>query len=303
MGSPYSFFKYIFINPQLLRDNRFESILKHEQAHAQQWHSLDLLVVELLRVFFWCNPFIRFYQKNLKELHEFLADESALGSFASKKEYAKMLLEFSLEHQGNPCVSYFDSSLTKRRIIMILNPKIQVSFIRKFVLLMTILFISFGFLVIPAVIAKDPQTFKGSSFLSKWPIKAPSLLKVSSSFGPRLHPIEKREMFHNGVDLVAKIGTPIFAPEPGIIVAIKIEGKYGLFLALKHNENFTTVYSQLDKFGELEGNPLKTGDQISAGHILGYVGNSGVSTGPHLHYEIRQDGKPVDPLKFVAEKH
>lgn len=117
--------------------------------------------------------------------------------------------------------------------------------------------------------------------------------KVSSGFGKRLHPILGYEIQHNGVDFAAKTGTPIPAGADGVIVKITRNGGYGKYIKIKHNETYSTAYGHLDSF-----NPdLRRGSYVKKGEIIGYVGNTGRSTGPHLHYEVLKNDKPVTPFK------
>ena len=117
--------------------------------------------------------------------------------------------------------------------------------------------------------------------------------KVSSSFGMRLHPILGYKIQHNGIDFAAKTGTPIPAGADGVIVKIGRNGGYGKYIKIKHNETYSTAYGHLDSFSS----DLHTGSYVKKGEIIGYVGNTGRSTGPHLHYEVLKSGKPVTPLK------
>ena len=117
--------------------------------------------------------------------------------------------------------------------------------------------------------------------------------KISSGFGKRLHPILGYEIQHNGVDFAAKTGTPIPAGADGVVVKIGRNGGYGKFIKIKHNETYSTAYGHLDSFNS----DLRTGSYVKKGETIGYVGNTGRSTGPHLHYEVLKDGKPVTPLK------
>ena len=117
--------------------------------------------------------------------------------------------------------------------------------------------------------------------------------RISSNFGMRLHPILGYQIQHKGIDFPAKTGTPIPAAADGTIERIGRNGGYGKYIKIKHNNTYSTAYGHLDSF-----NPeLKKGSFVKKGEIIGYVGNTGRSTGSHLHYEVLQKGKPVNPLK------
>ena len=117
--------------------------------------------------------------------------------------------------------------------------------------------------------------------------------RISSSFGMRTHPILGYKIQHKGVDFPAKTGTPIPAGADGVIKKIGRNGGHGKYIRIEHNKTYSTAYSHMDAFAP----NLKVGSYVKKGEIIGYVGNTGRSTGPHLHYEVIQNSKQVNPLK------
>lgn len=118
--------------------------------------------------------------------------------------------------------------------------------------------------------------------------------RISSHFQKaRYHPILRQKRPHKGVDYAAPVGTPIWAAGDGIIEFIGTKGGYGKTIIIKHDENYTTLYGHLSRFQR----GVTQGSQVRQGDIIGYVGMTGLATGPHLHYEFRIDGKHVDPIK------
>jgi len=117
--------------------------------------------------------------------------------------------------------------------------------------------------------------------------------RIASNFGYRIHPVTKRKSFHAGLDLPAKHGTPIYAPASGVVVYADKKGPYGNFLLLAHSYGFKTAYGHLSRFA------VKSGEYVSKGQKIAYVGSTGRSTGPHLHYEIRYLTKWLDPKKLM----
>ena len=99
--------------------------------------------------------------------------------------------------------------------------------------------------------------------------------------------------FHSGVDLAARMGTPIHAAAGGVAQVANMPAGYGLYVILVHGGGLSTLY------GHLEATSLQTGDRVAAGDQIGLMGSSGLSTGPHLHFEVRRDGRPVDPLPLL----
>jgi len=116
---------------------------------------------------------------------------------------------------------------------------------------------------------------------------------LSSGFGYRISPFTNRREFHKGIDIATRIGTPVIAPADGIVVGAYNNGNLGKMIAINHGYNLKTRYGHLSKFR------IKKGQHVKRGEIIGEVGNTGRSTGPHLHYEVLLNGVPVNPLRFI----
>jgi murein DD-endopeptidase MepM/ murein hydrolase activator NlpD len=134
---------------------------------------------------------------------------------------------------------------------------------------------------------------KGNNLRSAFLVSPLEFSRVSSSFGKRKHPISGKWKNHNGTDYSATTGTPVMTTANGIVTSSRSEKGYGNCVRVKHNDKFSTLYAHLSKFesGARKGSYVKQGD------IIGYVGSTGYSTGPHLHYEFFVYGKQVDHLK------
>ena len=115
---------------------------------------------------------------------------------------------------------------------------------------------------------------------------------LRSRFGPRRHPILKRTRMHNGVDWAAPSGTPIKAAFAGEVTFRGVRGGYGNYVKLRHANGLETAYAHMSRFAS----GLRRGTRVEAGEVIGYVGTTGLSTGPHLHFELHANGQPVDPL-------
>lgn len=125
-------------------------------------------------------------------------------------------------------------------------------------------------------------------------LKSPiDFARVSSGFGHRKHPISGKWKKHNGVDYAARTGTPIMSTASGTVTFASRKGGYGNCVIVKHNEKYTTLYAHLSKFKK----GISKGSFVKQGDIIGYVGSTGYSTGPHLHYEFMVHGNHVDPFK------
>lgn len=128
------------------------------------------------------------------------------------------------------------------------------------------------------------------------PAIIPTTGRVSDSYGMRMHPILKIRRMHPGLDIVANIGTPVYAPGGGVVTFSGRRGGYGLTLEIDHGFGYQTVYAHLSSINVKKGQKLKRGDLIAE------TGNSGkLSTGPHLHYEVRHNGIALNPSNFMYD--
>ncbi len=118
--------------------------------------------------------------------------------------------------------------------------------------------------------------------------------RISSNFGNRRHPILGYTRLHAGTDFAAPSGTPIYAAGDGVIEAIGRNGGYGNYIRIRHNGAFKSAYAHMSKFAR----GLDRGERVRQGQVIGYVGSTGRSTGPHLHYEIHRDDKKINPMKL-----
>lgn len=113
---------------------------------------------------------------------------------------------------------------------------------------------------------------------------------LTSGFGLRYHPVYGGERFHQGIDLAAPWGAPVYSPGEGVVSAAGWHGGYGLLVALNHSRGMQTRYGHMSRLS------VSPGQYVRKGELLGYIGSTGVSTGPHLHYEVRLNGVALNPL-------
>ena len=148
---------------------------------------------------------------------------------------------------------------------------------------------------------EDYYDLSGNS-LRKQFLKSPlNYRRISSYFSKRrFHPISKRYRPHHGIDYAAPTGTPVTATGDGKVLFSGWKKGYGRFIVIKHNSTYSTAYGHLSRFAK----KMKKGRYVKQGQVIGYVGSTGISTGPHLHYEFRVNGKSVNPLgrKFSPAK-
>tara|TARA_B100000614_G_scaffold261770_1_gene292486 strand:+ start:2325 stop:3293 length:969 start_codon:yes stop_codon:yes gene_type:complete len=117
--------------------------------------------------------------------------------------------------------------------------------------------------------------------------------RMASGFGYRIHPIYKIRKLHAGMDFSAKTGTPIYSTGNGVVKKTKRSRRgYGNYIEIDHGYGYVTLYAHMQKF------IVKRGQKVKRGEIIGYVGNTGTSVAPHLHYEVHKDGRKINPVNF-----
>ncbi|MBQ7799787.1 MAG: M23 family metallopeptidase [Oscillospiraceae bacterium] len=134
-----------------------------------------------------------------------------------------------------------------------------------------------------------PSTVTEKAYLLTSSISAPAKGTVTSEFGWRIHPVFKTEGFHTGIDIASKLGTPITSAFSGVVYEVGQSEAYGNYVIMKHSDTLFTFYGHCDSV------KVEKSMVIRAGEIIAYMGSTGYSTGPHLHFEIRINGKSVDP--------
>jgi murein DD-endopeptidase MepM/ murein hydrolase activator NlpD len=135
-------------------------------------------------------------------------------------------------------------------------------------------------------LARRNNPFVGGEY--HWPV--PGHTRIGSGFGMRLHPVFRVRRMHNGIDVGAPSGTPIVAANDGTIITRAYNSGYGNYIVIDHGGRQATLYAHMSRFAN-----NKVGDGVKRGDIIGYVGSTGTSTGPHLHFEISINGERVDP--------
>jgi murein DD-endopeptidase MepM/ murein hydrolase activator NlpD len=128
------------------------------------------------------------------------------------------------------------------------------------------------------------------------PISNKDLMRIASGFGYRIHPVYKTWRMHTGIDFTAPRGTPIYATGDGKVIKPKSRlSGYGKTIVIDHGFGYNSLYAHCSKI------IVKPGQKVKRGQIIGYVGNTGISTGPHVHYEVLKNGTPVNPVNFFYQ--
>ena len=130
-----------------------------------------------------------------------------------------------------------------------------------------------------------------ASMPSIWPVVG----FISSSFGGRSSPFGGGGQFHKGLDISNRMGTPVLAPAQGAVILAARDGAYGNSVEINHGGGIVTKYGHMQRWA------VQPGQWVKRGEIIGYIGMSGRTTGPHLHYEVRLNGVPVNPMRYILE--
>ena len=291
---PFSFFNLIFlpkteINPL---------IIQHEKIHIKQFHWMDVVLVEVAAILLWFNPVMIPFKRSLKLQHEYLADEQTIKGDIQPEDYLEcMLKEIHRTHFDGPISNFYYQSI-KNRITMITKKRTPIPLSGLYMILIPVICIlSFAFSKRPLDTSINMEGSTGITEISI-PEIAPvdlSKTKVTSGYGMRMHPILKVVRLHTGIDFESPEGENVKSTDDGIVVENTFDEYRGQFILIKHGDTFSTSYSHL------QSATVKVGDNVRKGQTIGYVGNTGLSKGVHLHYEVLKNGKAVDPKDYLPK--
>lgn len=299
----FTLFKRIFLD-RYSWENQPEHVVRHEMVHASQLHSADLLFLNFAGVLLWFNPFVFLLLRYARDNHEFLADEPSRAKPDMLAAYLGCLRRETIRRASPAIASYFKSSTIKKRIIMLTKNHTRNR--KKWLYLaiipvVTIVLAGFQASADPKIQAhvEIMETLPGVSadatageIPSIFPLPEKFRQKLTLCYGPAVHPVTNEKMFHRGVDIAAPGGTPVYATAGGTVREAEFHKAWGNYLILVHDRGFSTRYTHLEDF------EVKAGDRISKGQEVARVGNTGRSTGPHLHYEVWKDGEHLDPVQY-----
>ncbi|MEQ8574929.1 MAG: M23/M56 family metallopeptidase, partial [Fulvivirga sp.] len=292
---PISLLNRIYI-PSSWKENVPYEIIIHEKEHINKKHFIDLVLIELSIIIFWFNPVIYQLKKAIRINLEYLADRQVILQGGDLLAYQSLLVSQSLESSNRyPITTNFAAPL-KNRISMMNKTKTR-NWAR--LVIVGALPLAAALLAMntrpevkaPILEFAEPLTnlIVEENRPSGWPVQIPSVIKITSTFGERMHPLLKEKRHHDGVDLQAKEGTPVYATADGVIEIAKFDYFRGYYVQIKHGDKYATQYAHMQNFVVMQN------QRVFKDQLIGYVGNTGQSIGSHLHYEIHEDGKPVDP--------
>lgn len=302
-------------------------IVAHELAHWQRRDHLWLHASLLLQTVFWFNPALKALAGGLSQAQELGCDRHVLACrpLAVRRDYAAALVALlkALHDVGQPGAQHGAGALAApfggagaaalgERIRQLRVPDLGVSTrlagAGKAALgLACAAVTAAGVLLQPAfawrapALPADRGALTGTAVLPVLPEwQAPlARVKVNSGYGPRPgQPVPNASAFHRGVDLSARRGTPLLAPAGGIVAEstdlYQGQAKYGKVIVIDHGGGLRSMYAHLDQ------RTVGPGDAVAAGQQIGKTGNTGKTTGPHLHFEVQQHGQAIDPQRLIA---
>ncbi|MCB1049490.1 MAG: peptidoglycan DD-metalloendopeptidase family protein [Acidobacteria bacterium] len=274
----------------------FESVLAHEMAHVAAWDDLKISLQHLVSLFYFFHPLVWIANRFLSHQRELARDLAVLESGSvSAKQYGFGLLSALKGPTQAVGMAALGGSIPQRiRAIAHFRKGSRSNRFTFFLVLVLLVFPLCGFKPAEQSPAGSPSTQQVAVAL----LNPVPNARLSSGFGMRENPIYKKEMMHNGVDLVQKKGTAILAPADGVVlVAADSDPRwpgYGIVIQLDHGADTQTLFAHL---GELK---VKSGDTVKQGQVIATMGLSGKSTGVHVHFEVRVQGQPIDPLTQMS---
>ncbi|GEM_PF-4465176 len=305
-ATAYSFFRLIFIGEEDYGNPiTRKHLLSHELAHAHDWHSVDIILLELLRVILWFNPLYYALGKYIRLNHEYIADSQVLTQFGDSRTYQKLILNFAsrVTHK-TPLVSPSDFSFIKNRFTMMHKSTSSKAATVRVLLLITTVAGTFFTLAVnlkprPAVFAETTQ--KTISVNSETPTGIP-IASVNSS----INVAESRSTFklylddfYPGIDITAKAGRTVVATADGTVLeASEGDKKYGNFVLIDHGSDTRTLYASLSNIEVSKGEKVKRGD------LLGTIGMSMRTSAlaskiNRVHYAVSKSDEWVDPYAYI----
>lgn len=269
--------------------------LIHELTHVKRGDARAELAARAAGILLWFNPFWFAIQRRRRGAVETACDAAALAVIGNggARLYARTLLDAARASSGRSfavSLGVADKRIMEMRLKAILGaPKHTAR--RGAGLLSAAALLT---VALPAAAAQAMHAAAAQAITFSQPVLDG---KITSRFGPSSLSIRPQK-FHNGYDIAAPRGTTIAAPADGRVSYADENGlngkaSYGQVIVLDHGEGYTTLYAHMDGFTVMEG------DRVTAGDPIGFVGSSGVTTGPHLHVEVRRDGEPVDPALYL----
>ena len=321
--TPFSFIRTIFMGFNYEPQER-RQILTHEASHVRHRHSYERLFMSVLRSIFWFNPFFWMAEKDLEEVQEWEADKDVLDEGWNLKTYRTTIFKQLFGY--NPDITCgLNHSLTKQRFIMMTQShRGKGTWIRLAATLPVIAatFFAFGCGTKQAEKTEVSTNLTDGTEATYIDMCPPCDATVSNEFNAG-----GAGRSHTGIDYILNEGDPVYATADGEVSAITRDDSNGLMLTLKHADGYETRYAHLSnvyiyteisfegpnvrykKLGSILTDAdhsdltVSGGGKVYKGQLIGFAGSTGSATGPHLHFEVRKNGNPIDPSPlFTSDK-
>ncbi len=295
----FSYFNWIFVPEKMTYDSL---IIAHEKAHGQLRHTVDIVLLEIYIAFFWWNPLVYLYRKSLKSVHEYQADQYVLSKNVKTSDYLQLIAQSLEIKRPNQLYSYFNTPILKKRIDMMTRKTSHNRSKLLYFLLLPIgalCLIAFTKPITEHPILQDVvQVIEYTEVTPTFafPIEESSTQQITAFFDETIKDsTTKKAKVHTGIDIRAAIGTPIIATADGTVFLSREVGAWGNLIKIRHQDGYETWYAHLKGFNTNYGKSVKKGD------VIGYVGMTGNSSGPHLHFELKHHKQSLNPLKYFEK--
>jgi beta-lactamase regulating signal transducer with metallopeptidase domain len=301
--------------------NILESVIAHELSHIKRTDSLWNFLLRFIYTLFFFFPVIWIVRRRLATLQECLCDQMVIRHHQiSPRQYGLSLVSFlnrklSFENRSGFTNGFYRyMNQTRIRLIQLqggkpMKPFVKILFPVLTIVSLVVLYPGTGSLKAGGETSSNPVSMTASSDIIQEKKSAPENARfitplpgrsLSAGYGLFIHPVYKKEVFHKGVDIPAPSGTVILASASGTVLEAENDTTrhkgYGRYLLLSHPDEYQTFYAHLDTV------TVSPGQKVSAGDAVGRVGDTGMSTGSHLHFEIRKSGKAVSPETLIDFK-
>lgn len=327
----------IFIPQELISSHkkaRLSAIIAHEMAHIKRFDQLWIRCQNFLQIIYFFHPAVWIASRYINQSREQICDRLVLSSGSvSPQDYGRSMLDVlkmtSMEANTYPVFAGFSNNNLSHFTTRLKTLKKESIMKKQRICLPILLTILLGLLILPlapkhfntstaaaslsdttptntlAITAPLVTSF-GDNTASPTPATMAANLRaltftapiksgrITSHYGMRKNPTTKKKQLHKGIDIAAPTGTDVFSAADGTIsVAETSDTNHGMRISIQHSDGYTTHYSHLSKID------VQTGDKVAAGEVIGAVGNTGVSTAPHLHFEVYHNDQLLDPRDVI----
>jgi hypothetical protein len=301
----FSFFRFIVVNKDFLNLSvtRQEQILEHEKTHSGQWHTLDLIVVDVFSIFFWFLPVVKLYKQYFGEVHEYLADAAVVRKYDTRS-YSELLMEQAVKGRLLNMASNFSKTQLRNRIERLYkneaNNYQKSGTLLAFPLLIGFLILVFfikGILFEPHSLKFSPDfdlPVKNNYQIACGFIPETDLKDVIYKIDPEFADKSNLKVSHPRLTIIPGNFADVFAPADGIVDKIITNNSWGLTehtIVIRHNKDYTCEISGIFEI------LIKEGDRVEKGHIIGNTGDNRLYT--QIGFKVSHHNKPVNPVKLI----